>query len=87
MDPNTPILRPHQRRALAAHLQVTEDDVFGKITPPSLDTVEALEAAFPVTLPEETSNAILVVSEVQRQLGQQDVIRFLKNLIETARGN
>lgn len=76
------VLRPHERRSQQATLSTTEDDPFGSITPPSLETLEAVEAAFPVTLPDPGAGdlAVHTYGRVQRQLGQQDVIQFLRNL-------
>lgn len=85
-------MRPHQRRAAQGGGQEGEDP-FGHITPPTLDTLEAIEKAFPMTLPDlDPRNfpgggmAEVTLGQVQRMLGQQDVIQFLRNLANQARG-
>lgn len=85
MSPQDRILRPHERRSQQARLETTEDDPFGQVTPPNLDTLEALEAAFPVALPDDHF-PFETYGKVQRQLGQQDVIQFLRNLYEKPTG-
>ena len=86
------MMRPHERRAQAGRAMDTTEDPFGKITPPTFDTLEALQKAFPVTLPDASGLGSpagageYTLSMVQRQLGQQDVIQFLTNLTTQARG-
>jgi hypothetical protein len=81
------VLRPHQRRSLQARLETSEEEPFGHVIPPSLSVMEALEKAFPVKLPDvstysaETDFAQATFGMVQRQLGQQEVLQFLRNLI------
>jgi hypothetical protein len=64
--------------------------MFGHLTPPTLDTLEALERAFPVSLPELTNGGmdglVQVSCHVHRMHGQQEVIQFLRNLAAQARG-
>lgn len=78
-------MRPHQRRA-AQGQDGPETDPFGHLTPPAWDTIEALEKAFPVTLPDDlqmstlSDFAVVTLARTQRMLGQQDVIQFLRNL-------
>lgn len=78
-------VRPHQRRATQGQ-DGPETDPFGHLTPPAWDTIEALEKAFPATLPDHDPRSFpggcaeATLMQVQRMLGQQDVIQFLRNL-------
>lgn len=84
VDHTPQVLRPHERRSLQSRSEYIDANE-PVIAPPSLDVVEACERTFLAELP-DILNAEETFAIVQRKLGQQDVLRFLRNLLEDHKG-